>query len=82
MKVGMLWLGSNAHAAKEYFIKKYKRIPDTVEVHSKYVSKLEIKNGFLEGLRVQVSNEVQIGNILLGLEKDEDISEYIKSKEG
>jgi len=81
MKVGILWLGANVHAAKEYFVKKYKRIPDTVEINPKYAKTLEIKNGMLEGLRVHQTQDIHGGNILVGLEKDEDILEYIKVKE-
>jgi hypothetical protein len=81
MIIGMLWNGVNAHAAKEYFIKKYGRIPDTVEMSPTFAKKFEIKNGMLEGLKISFCNEIQNGNLLIGLEKDKDNSQYLKVKE-
>jgi hypothetical protein len=81
MKIGMLWNGKNVHEAKEYFIKKYGRIPDTVEISPIFINKFEIKNGNIEGLRTQVCKEIQVGNILIGIENDENNSGYIKIKE-
>jgi hypothetical protein len=82
MTIGMLWNGVNVHAAKEYFIKKYGRIPDTVEMSPTFAKKFEIKNGALEGLKVGLCKGIQNGNLLIGLEKDTDNSEYLKTKEG
>ena len=82
MNVGILWLGSDFSAAKEYFIKKYKRIPDEVEIAPAYAKKLGIPEGMIYGMRVSYSKNIQYGNTLIGVSKDVDILEYIKVKEG
>ncbi len=81
MVIGMLWMGSNFHAAKEYHIKKYKIVPDTVEVNPLFAKKLGIK-GEVDGLKIIENVMIQNGNALIGLSTaKEDIYLNFNAKE-
>jgi hypothetical protein len=80
MIIGMLWNGSNFLEAKNYYIRKYKRIPDTVEISPKWADILGYRST-VEGMLLRRSGDIQYGNILVGLEKDVDNLEYLKLKE-
>lgn len=82
MHIGMLWNGTNVHAAKQHYINKYKRIPDTIELSPEFAKKFEIKNKEIDGLRVAFCKGIQFGNILIGVESDTNNLEYLKTREG
>ncbi len=83
MIIGMLWLCTKnikeIDFAKDYYIKKYKREPDTVEINPLFAEALgiDVKSRSYDGLNLIRSKTVEMGNILVGVEKDTDNSKYL-----
>ncbi len=65
--------------AKEYYIKKYKREPDTIEINPLFAEAIgiDVKNRSHNGLNLIRTKNVINGCILVGVEKDIDNSKYL-----
>lgn len=88
MIIGMLWSSSNKDIkkdiseSKKYYINKYRREPDTVEVNPLFAEASGIDGNFrsYDGLNIRRSKNIQYGCLLIGVEKDTDNSKYIEGK--
>ncbi len=83
MIIGMLWACTKnikeIEFAKEYYIKKYKREPDTIEINPLFAEAIgiDVKNRSHNGLNLIRTKNVINGCILVGVEKDIDNSKYL-----
>jgi len=83
MIIGMLWACTKnikeIGFAKEYYIKKYKREPDTIEINPLFAEAIgiDVKNRSHDGLNIIRTKNVINGCILVGVEKDIDNSKYL-----
>jgi hypothetical protein len=78
MIIGMLWAGKDVSEAKKYYIKKYNRIPDTLEISPTFSDKIGIegKSPSYDGLNVVRTNSIMNGCLFIGVESDEGIFNY------
>ena len=81
MMIGMLWAcGKDVKqisVAKEYYATKYGRIPDTMEIHPSLLLTLGVDGKSYDGLNIVPKENIIMGCVLLGVEKDIDNSKYI-----
>ena len=83
MIIGMLWACTKnikeIEFAKEYYVKKYKREPDAIEINPLFAEAIGIdaKNRSYNGLNLIRTKNVINGCILVGVEKDIDNSKYL-----
>lgn len=83
MIIGMLWACTKnikeIDLAKDYYVKKYKREPDTIEINPLFAEALgiDVKSRSYDRLNLIRTKTVGISNILVGVEKDVDNSKYI-----
>ena len=83
MIIGMLWACTKnikeIDFAKDYYVKKYKRQPDTIEINPLFAEALgiDVKSRSYDVLNIIRTKTVGVGNILVGVEKDVDNSKYI-----
>ena len=83
MIIGMLWACTKnireIEFAKEYYIKKYKREPDTIEINPLFAEAIgiDVKNRSYDVLNIIRTKSVINGCILIGVEKDTDNSKYL-----
>ena len=83
MIIGMLWACTKnikeIDFAKDYYIKKYKRQPDTIEINPLFAEALgiDVKSRSYDVLNIIRTKSVINGCILIGVEKDTDNSKYL-----
>lgn len=77
MIVGMLWAGKSVDEAKKYYIKKYNRIPDTLEISPTFSEKIGLeKLQTCEGLNIVRTISILNGCLFIGIEKDTGVINY------
>ena len=83
MIIGMLWACTKnikeIDFAKDYYIKKYNRQPDTIEINPLFAEALgiDVKSRSYDILNIIRTKSVINGCILIGVEKDTDNSKYL-----
>ncbi len=83
MIIGMLWACTKnikeIDLAKDYYMKKYNRQPDTIEINPLFAETLgiDVKSRSYDVLNIIRTKSVINGCILIGVEKDTDNSKYL-----